>query len=358
MLNNLKILYLYSELGPYVIPVLKVLTNRYSAEVHVVSWDKNLLKPSTSYSLAGVTFYNKSAMSKSKIVALCHSLSPDLVYVSGWMDKDYFPALKFARSKDIPVVTGFDDKWEGSLRQLIGRVYFFIFYRLLFSHAWVAGPYQYEYARKFGFTNDSIIFDLLTCDSKLFLSSEQQIMKRDKTAGKKFLYVGNFRKVKGFDVLVNAFERYRNELGGSWELICVGNGELEWIAKDIEGLMIVPFQKQDVLVSMANEVGGFILPSIKDQWGVVVHEFCSLGLPILTSDGVGASATFFIEGYNGLSFKRGCAETLAQTMKTFDSLSEETKTEMAINSLCLSKRISAETSAANLVSVTKRAHKF
>ena len=38
--------------------------------------------------------------------------------------------------------------------------------------------------------------------------------------------------------------------------------------------------------------GCFVLPSLKDNWGVVVHEFAAAGLPLIISDGVGAKLLF------------------------------------------------------------------
>ena len=41
----MNILYLYSELMPYNIPVLKIFTEKYSAKVNVISWDNRKLTP-------------------------------------------------------------------------------------------------------------------------------------------------------------------------------------------------------------------------------------------------------------------------------------------------------------------------
>ena len=94
----MNILYLYSELGPYNIPVIKTLVEKHEAHVYIISWDKAKLKPYTAPHLDGVTYYKRSEFSASDIVDLCVKIRPDIVYVSGWMDKGYFPALKFLMS--------------------------------------------------------------------------------------------------------------------------------------------------------------------------------------------------------------------------------------------------------------------
>ena len=41
----MKILYLYSEIVGYLIPIFKEYVSSYNAEVHVIHWDKKKLKP-------------------------------------------------------------------------------------------------------------------------------------------------------------------------------------------------------------------------------------------------------------------------------------------------------------------------
>ena len=110
----MNILYLYSELGPYNIPVLRLLVEKYNVTVHVVSWDVKKLKPYSPPEIEGIKYYNRSNFSSLGILELCKSIDPDIVYVSGWMDKGYFSSLKWSRNRNIPVVTGFDDQWVGS----------------------------------------------------------------------------------------------------------------------------------------------------------------------------------------------------------------------------------------------------
>ena len=113
----LKILYLYSELVGYQIPIFKKYVESYNAVVHVVSWDQAKLKPYSLPSLKGVKHYKRSNYGREELFELTTSVNPDIVYVSGWMDKDYLFCTKYFVSKGIPVVAGFDDIWFGTIRQ-------------------------------------------------------------------------------------------------------------------------------------------------------------------------------------------------------------------------------------------------
>jgi glycosyltransferase involved in cell wall biosynthesis len=45
-----------------------------------------------------------------------------------------------------------------------------------------------------------------------------------------------------------------------------------------------------------------VLPSMVEQWGLVVNEAVAAGLPVLLSDRCGAAADLLVEGENGYSF--------------------------------------------------------
>ncbi len=351
----MKILYLYSELAAYNIPVFKTLTNKYNALLHVVSWDKKKLKPYEAPEIENVHYYQRSEFSSDSLLTLAKNIKPDIIYVSGWMDKGYFKTLRFFKNNNIPIVIGFDDQWVGSIRQRLGIVLFRVYYQRYYTHAWVAGPRQFEFAKRLGFNNENIIFDLLTADVDLFKKSINSISEKADIFPKVFLYVGNFRKIKGTDILIEGFKKYRDKYKGDWKLICIGNGELEHLLKSEENVSVVNFQEQKELIKFVNKAGVFILPSRHDQWGVVVHEFCAAGMPMLLSEQVGAKTLFMIEGFNGLSFSNNSSDELARVMDIFTSKTDEELLNMSYNSIALSERVSPETSAANLISILSRA---
>jgi len=344
----MKILYLYSEVVGYLIPIFEEYVSSYDAEVNVVHWDKEKLKPYSPPSIDGVTFYKRSDYSSKDLLLFVLSLKPDIVYISGWMDKGYLKITSRLKKQGVPVVAGFDDMWEGRLRQRIGAILFPFYLKKYFSHAWVAGPYQFEFAKRLGFSNKEVIFDLLSANTAKFTLPE-----RKKKEQKSFLYVGNFRAVKGTDILAEAYSIYRSELQGSWGLTCVGNGEMEEVLKYNKEIEIHPYANESELKAIASNCDVFVLPSRHDQWGVVVHEFSALGMPMLLSDYVGASATFFIEGFNGYSYTNNSARELAKKMKVIEASTPEKLEAMQEASHLLSKRISVKTSAANFISIIR-----
>lgn len=335
----------------YQIAVLKKIVQIYECEIHAICWDKNKLTPFFPKNYKHIHFYKRSEFSKKEIYSFAKSLNPKLIYISGWQDKDYLYTARKFRKKNIPIVTGFDDKWNNSLKQIIGSFFLKTFAnKLHFSHAWVAGPYQYEYAKKMGFHNDQIIFNLLSCDTEIFDIGHSHIDLKSHEYPKTFLYVGNFRNVKGFDILLKAFDIYKMKYSGKWKLVCVGSGDIQ---KKIvhSDITIHQFTDQNNLVKIAKKSGAFVLPSRNDQWGVVVHEFSLLGLPLLLSENVGSSPAFLIHGYNGYIFRRNSAKNLASMMSKIENLSNEELRTMGKRSVLLGNRINPEISARSLLSI-------
>lgn len=343
MIEKPKLLYLYSEVVGYLIPIFKTLIENYNAEIVVIHWDKKKLKPYIPEEIEGLSYMNRSEFDRNSLNDFCFKFNPDLVYVSGWMDKDYLSVTKVFKKNKIPVVVGFDDIWVGNLRQRIGAFVFPFLYAKYFSHAWVAGSLQFEFARRLGFKSNDIIFDLLSANTFKY--------KFKKESEKAFLYVGNFREVKGTDILIQAFKKYQAEFKGSWKLICVGNGEMASLLEGNSGVEVFPYATELELLEISKKASVFILPSRHDQWGVVVHEFAALGMPLLLSENVGAKASFFIKGFNGLMYFNNSANDLAEKMLSFEKLEDAEIQKMSHNSTLLSSRITPETSAANLMSI-------
>lgn len=349
MKDKIKILYLYSELVGYQIPILNEYVTKYNADVHVISWDKKKIKPYVPEAIDGVTYYKRSDYTNKQILSLTLNINPNIIYISGWMDKGYLYVTKRMKIKNVPIVTAFDDIWKGTLRQKIGAFIFPFYFRKFFTHAWVAGAYQFEFAKKMGFKNREIVYDMLSADTSQFTCDVNLLRK--KTIQKSFLYVGNFRKVKGVDILIEAFEIYQKKYNGDWNLICVGNGELEPLVNNSSRVKLFPFSTSKEIIEISKNADVFVLPSRNDQWGVVVHEFACLGMPLLLAENVGAKTSFFINGFNGYEFNDNSAEELAKQMSRFEKINNVDLIIMGENSYSLSKKINVATSAANFISI-------
>jgi glycosyltransferase involved in cell wall biosynthesis len=282
---------------------------------------------------------------------LAQEVEPDLIYVVGWMDLDYLRITRKWRLRGIPVVVGFDDVWIGNVRQQLGALILRCVGKLFFSHAFVSFALQYEFAKRMGFKDENIISNLLSCDTSLFHSSRTKLSTKGESYPHRFVYIGRFSEEKGIDVLVEAFKLYRSEFSGSWDLLCVGGGDLLSLLEGVEKLKVLDFVEPKNMLSILEGSGVFIMPSYKDLSPLAVHEAASACLPLILSSGVGNKSTFLIDGFNGFSFRSSSVRDLALMMQKISALSDAQLIEMSEKSYVLSKRVSPEMSAASLMSI-------
>ena len=70
----------------------------------------------------------------------------------------------------------------------------------------------------------------------------------------------------------------------------------------MKGIECLGWKRSHEIVKYLNKSNGFILPSIYEPWGVVVHEAASCGIPLLLSNKIGSKHEFLINNYNGRLF--------------------------------------------------------
>lgn len=346
--HDTNILYLWSEVTGYVHGVLRALSQQVRS-IDVVYWDNRGVN-STRYETTddgGIKYHRRSEMTVDQIFELLEKKRPSIVVVSGWMDKGYLKACRIHKKRhpSVRIVAGIDDQWMGTPRQQVGRLYYAMFYRSLFDHLWVSGSPQFSYAQRFGYNIGSIIHNLYSADTDTF----------DKVAvsAKRFLYVGRFVKIKAPDILLEAYGLLPEEKQRGWPLVLIGDGEMRETlsASGNPNVTILPFMQPKDLRNELLKGGVACLTSHKDQWGVVVHEYALLGLPLLLSSGVGASTQFLIPGYNGYMFDKGNIDSLYRMMLKMCNSSDEQLKKMGIHSHELGRTITNEKSASSLLSI-------
>lgn len=335
-----KVLILYSEVMPYNIACFQELVNIFNVEVHLIHWINNKLTPYQVPDSKDIFLYEREAMTNSEMINLSIRINPSLVFVSGWMDKGYLKICQILKKNRIPILCGIDTQCDYSIKQnltvFVRKLYLV---RKYFSHCYVPGIKQYEFARKIGFKSDEIIIGALSADTKLFVKNTEKIQ-----IYKKILFVGRFNKIKGIDLLCKCFLEIinQNERFSDWELILIGNGpEKEYFPQSTQ-IKIFDFLPQPEILKIIGNVDFFCLPSRREPWGVVVHEMASAGLPLLLSDSCGASTDYLIEGFNGYSFKRNDDIELKEKLITLMSSTMEGLKSMGEKSYLLSLNNSPE----------------
>lgn len=347
--SDRRILYLYTEAMGYTTATIDALIKQ-GWQVTLVQWDHKKLTPHYIEKSAGLTVHNRSEHDFRSLLRLAKELSPKAVIVSGWQDWSYLPVCFLMRRQQVPVLVGFDDQWFGTSRQIFGSLLGKArILSLFFSHAWVAGDRQFEFARRLGFAFSNIVFDCLSADTKIFRPpSETELVERLTRKSIKYIYVGRLEKLKGLDILLEAWN-HLTKVAPKSELLIVGAGSMIESFIDLKNVTVIPFADPDIVRSYMIQADCAVVPSKTESWGVVVHEFACCGLPIISADCVGANSRLVIHKHNGFIFRTHDTHSLLATFLMFEEATVVARRKMGERSVALSTRISSETSAANVL---------
>lgn len=348
MATNLRIAILYSEFAGYTSACLKSLKDKGNVELLVIRWPLAKNAPFDEESFNWIDHvYIKNRIDRSEIFQLVQEFQPQILYISGWMDRDYLRVAKKMKSKGIPVVAGLDSQYKNSWRQIFARIVAPVYLHPSIDVVWVPGERQRQFARKLGYSGKRCWGGLYACDwnhfSKIFKA-------RDSSLKNSFLYIGRYIREKGLEDLVYAYKNYRESVRNPWDLLCSGSGELGYLLDDVPGVIDFGFNQPEKLLDLYNRASSFILPSRDEPWGVVLHEAAATGLPLICSDACGAGVHLLNDRDNGFVFGAGDVDHLSDCMIKMHTATEDYRCEMGRRSYCLSKQFTPRLWAETFIS--------
>ena len=224
-------------------------------------------------------------------------IQPDLIISEGFFQWTY-PAVKYAKKKNIPYYIVYErtehterncPKWRTFYRKWIGKSAKGFF---------VNGCLTTNYLDKIGLLKDKNIIEGCMCaDSHLLAQKirqktqdEIQLFKQKiipfETTGLTYLFVGRIILVKGVKELLEAWKLHEKNYPED-SLVLVGDGSLLQEYKDLyskeNGIYFIggiDYNQIDNYYAMADV---FVMPTLEDNWSLVVPEAMACGLPIATS---------------------------------------------------------------------------
>ncbi|MFK7833711.1 MAG: glycosyltransferase family 4 protein [Winogradskyella sp.] len=149
-----------------------------------------------------------------------------------------------------------------------------------------------EYVKSLGFNMNKVSYGHMVADVEKFydkIEPKPDILKQNGTEQTlKYLYVGRIVEAKGINELLIAWKNFQNEKKVS--LFLVGDGpdkqKYEVMSKDL-GLYNVHFLGKvnyDFLPKYYQSADVFVIPTLEDNWSLVVPEAMASSLPILCSN--------------------------------------------------------------------------
>jgi len=346
----MNILFLYVEVMPYNIPIYDELIGM-GHKLYVIQIDKDKFTPYqpdfAKYNIINLSSFN----SYLDFYNWCNDLHPDLVYMSECFEKWYWK-FGFSLKERIPFICGSDAQWTGSLHNYIKKFCFRFTYKKVFTHINSAGLWQVDYARRIGFKRDQILTPSLCADTSLFKTVD--IEKKRSAFPRQFLFLGRINKVKGIDVILNAWNLLTDKNG--WTLKLVGSGPMEdEVRRRIEDkadVELLPFSDQKGLCRLLQESGCVLIPSLFEPWGLVIQEAAAAAMPMIVSKHCGATYQFAINRLNSFVINENDVQSMLIAMQKIVKFEDETLYRMGLESRRLSSRITPLDVASELLSTT------
>ncbi len=136
------------------------------------------------------------------------------------------------------------------------------------------------------------------------------------------LFCGQMIHRKGIDVLLDAFEQIVSE-GLEGELRLVGREAdlpdlLAKLSPETRARVHYDgFKAPEELPEVFGDADVFVLPSRYDGWGVVVNQALGAGLPVISTEAVGAAVDLVQDGVNGRVVPPGDVDALADALRYY-----------------------------------------
>lgn len=307
---------------PYNVIALEALLNiDPDIKIDVISWGKDKkLTPYVPPANNRINYYCEGDFTYNDLIYFYQKHSYNLVYICNRREKKYLKLAIYAKQKDKILIIGqTDEQLEPNFRQLIKKIFSYILYRRYFDYMFATGLPQYEFLRFLRFRKNQILLGAYTANTDLFNVNYINFPYRRINDQKRVLFLGRLEKEKGLSILLESIKRFSPE---KLKLVVVGNGKLknEVLKSDI--VEYHEFMDQESILKLLPTIDFFILPSVYEPWGVVIHEMASAGIPILCSDHVGSRWSFVYNNYNGFIFESGSITDLTKCLSKVVNISE------------------------------------
>ena len=266
-------------------------------------------------------------------------LDPAAVLVPGYYTLPAITAAVWARAHHRTSIlmtesTAFDHvrvPWKEAVKSFL--------LRLLFDAAVVGGRAHLRYLDQLNFPMDHVARAYDVVDNASLAQAVAELRTNDPVSSALpdrpyFLYVGRLAPEKNVETLLSAWVAYR-ETGGTWPLILVGDGPSAGALREQANNSGFAAEVHFPGLRASRELprfyafaGCFVLPSLREPWGLVVNEALACSLPVLVSSRCGCAEDLVDEGRNGYTFDPSSTSELTGRLLHMSMLFPEVRKSM------------------------------
>lgn len=271
----------------------------------------------SDFSCASISIPYPSGLSR-----LLSSVNADIIIGEGFFQWTPW-ALKYSLSKKIPLLLAYErtahterncPSWRTMYRRLINK---------FVSGYLVNGSLCRQYLQEQIRTQDKMIIEgIMAADSEC-LSNKCEKFRKTISRGKSkygitYIYVGRLIKLKGVEYLLKAWKKH------SWHfpqdiLLIIGDGPERESLQNFAEESVIFYGKIDYeyIHEYYAQADVFIIPTLEDNWSLVVPEAMACSLPIGCSCYNGCHPELIENGENGYIFDPMIEESIIKMLQYF-----------------------------------------
>jgi glycosyltransferase involved in cell wall biosynthesis len=249
------------------------------------------------------------------IIKTIKIVKPDVIITNGFGQWTFF-ALFYKLTNSVKIVVCYERTYHTERKaQLFRKLFRKMVVRFVDAFS-CNGSLSYQYTKSLGVPDKKITIGQMAADIAGLTKKASTLSKLDiETIRGKwenpelvFLSAGKLNKRKGVNELINSWSHLEKDVPGDWRLVIIGDGsmarELEERARamNLKKAVFAGSIDYDSIATYYAAADVFVMPTLEDNWSLVVPEAMACGLPILCSCYNGCYPELIEPGGNGWVF--------------------------------------------------------
>lgn len=220
---------------------------------------------------------------------------PDVLICDGFFQWSY-AALWIRLLKRTPVVMCYEGTLHTERNSGMFRTYYRKAASKLIDRIACNGTLSAQYVESLGYPRSRISLGNMAADSETLRENAERFLGDERTQLKKklglnqhvFLFIGRLVSLKGVGRLIDAWTMVFGK-NSQTSLLIVGDGpevgylEIQGKQDDCTNICFAGAVDYDIIYKYLSVADVFVIPTLQDNWSLVVPEAMSVGLPIICS---------------------------------------------------------------------------
>ena len=266
-----------------------------------------------------------------------YTLNRNLVlFIPGWSDSSHYSAFLFAYLFNIRLIIASDSNYSDHKRNIFLELVKETLLRGA-SGFLCAGTLSRKYLRMLKVPSSKICEPWDVVDNSFF---DEQISASSQTKDPYILCVSRNLQKKNIPYLISEFATYSLN-GGLYDLKIVGvnrdASKLRELCASVgvsDRVEILPFVQKEAIRNLYQRCRLFVLPSIYDQWGLVVNEAMASKALCIISEKCGCTQDLITNSETGWTFNPFISGDLTKKLLMSDNLSKTRIDSLTLAALC------------------------